>query len=293
VRVCFVEPDSVIDGKIIISDVASVRHIVNVLRKKQGDYVEVSDGAGKKYICRIDELPPRAGEGPPPDMTESGAVGKSSAHRTEHGRGIVLAIEDIVYAPEPCTKITLFQCVSKQGKMEVAIQKSTELGAAAFVPVFSDRSVPKAAGAEAKLRRWRRVAEEAAKQSGRSAVPSVADPVSMKEAAGEMEGFDLLLFPYENEGDVTIKDVLRGFIGRRGSGEGFSPDSAVRGNSETAPERETRIAVIIGPEGGFTDEEARLLCGAGAEACSLGANILRAETAGPAAIAMILYELEL
>jgi 16S rRNA (uracil1498-N3)-methyltransferase len=160
--------------------------------------------------------------------------------------------------------------------METVIQKSTELGAARFVPVFSERSVPKAKNTDAKALRWQRVAEEASKQSGRGSVPLVEPPIAIAEAAAALGEFDMAIFPYENEEKITIKDVLRGFLSETG-------DNASHNS----------IAIIIGPEGGFTEEEARLLISSGARACSLGGTILRTETAGPAAIAMALYELEL
>jgi 16S rRNA (uracil1498-N3)-methyltransferase len=237
---------------IYIDDLGDVRHIRNVLRMKKGDGLTLCDGAGREYDGVIED------------------IGDAS------GGAIAVSVTDVRQSAEPRSEITLYQCMPKQGKMETVIQKSTELGAARFVPVFSARSVPKAKNAEAKLSRWRRVAEEASKQSGRGVVPQVEQPVFIAEAAAALGDFDIALFPYENERGTTIKSVLRGFAAEQGDAPSHS-----------------HIAIIIGPEGGFTGEEAGLLVGAGARPCSLGTTILRTETAGPAAIAMALYELEL
>jgi 16S rRNA (uracil1498-N3)-methyltransferase len=236
------------DGRIAVTDAGDVRHIVNVLRMKPGDALSVSDGTGRTYVCTIDEI----------------------------GDAVYLTVCDIVRAAEPRTRIVLYQCVPKRGKTETVIQKSTELGAVRFVPVFSERSVPKPKNLDAKLERWQRVAEEASKQSGRAVVPVVDAPLSLAEAIRTFGEYDLVLFPYENEDGRTIKDALR--RGARGAAEATDP---------------RHIAVIIGPEGGFTDAEACAIEDAGAVPCSLGGTILRTETAGPAAIAMILYEREL
>jgi 16S rRNA (uracil1498-N3)-methyltransferase len=254
----FVDVGAVRDGKIYIEDAIDVRHIRDALRMKPGDALAVCDGTGREYTGTIDEI----------------------------GEVVTLSVGDIVHAVEPRTNITLYQCVPKHGKMEVVIQKSTELGVARFVPVFSERSVPKPSGAERKSERWQRVAESASKQSGRGLVPVVDVPLSLTDAVGTFGEYDLTIFPYENEDRDTIKDVLRSYAAASAS-TGGEP-------SVTSPSgRGARIAVVVGPEGGFTDAEAFAIENAGAAPCSLGATILRTETAGPTAVAMVLYELEL
>jgi 16S rRNA (uracil1498-N3)-methyltransferase len=123
------------------------------------------------------------------------------------------------------------------------------------------------------------VAEAASKQSGRSIVPKVDAPLTVSEAAKTFSEYDMTVFPYENESGITIKNILRDFSPQ---GDGRGAESGL-----------SRIAIIIGPEGGFTEAEASAIAGAGAKPCSLGRTILRTETAGPAAVAMVLYELEL
>ncbi|MDR1496030.1 MAG: 16S rRNA (uracil(1498)-N(3))-methyltransferase [Clostridiales Family XIII bacterium] len=246
----FVRNDSFKDGLIYIEDEGDVRHIRDVLRMKIGDGLVACDGAGREYAGTIEQV----------------------------GEVVTLSVSDIVHAVEPRTKIALYQCVPKHGKMEMIVQKSTELGAVRFVPVFSERSVPKPKDMERKAERWRRVAEEASKQSGRALVPVVDVPLSFAEAIETFGEFDLVVFPYEKEDRVTIKDVLLKYAERTGK------DASAGGH---------HLAIIIGPEGGFTDAEAFALEDAGAAPCSLGGTVLRTETAGSAAIAMVRYELEL
>ena len=167
---------------------------------------------------------------------------------------------------EPAVSITVFQCLPKAGKMETIIQKCVELGACAFVPVQSERCVvvlkPPFDG---RVERWQRVSEEAAKQSRRGRIPKVYDPVSLDKLS--FDGFDTVLAAYENERAVSLKTALR-----RGCG--------------------TRTAIVIGPEGGFSEREIETLQRKGAVSVSLGTRILRTETAGMAMTAQILYEVE-
>ncbi len=167
---------------------------------------------------------------------------------------------------EPDVSVTLFQCLPKAGKMETIIQKCVELGAARFVPVQSERCVVVLkAPSEGRIERWQRASEEAAKQSKRGRIPEVALPQPLHKL--DFSAFDTVLVAYENERTVSLKQALRAHPCRR-------------------------IAVIIGPEGGFSEEEIRILTEKGAVSVSLGTRILRTETAGMAMLAQILYEVE-
>ena len=187
----------------------------------------------------------------------------------------VLRITDKqAFAREPRIQVTLFQGVPKASKMDEIVQKCTELGVSEIYPVFMDRTVVvEKDGFGKKIARWRKVAAEAVKQCRRGKAPEVMDRLSFKEMVPCLGDFDLVLFPYENETGRTIKDALREYL-----------------TKDAKPER---IAVIIGPEGGFSDSEAEALKTFGADCVSLGKTVLRTETAGPAALAMIMYELEL
>ncbi|MEL7603548.1 MAG: 16S rRNA (uracil(1498)-N(3))-methyltransferase [Bacillota bacterium] len=168
---------------------------------------------------------------------------------------------------EPAHHFTLYQALPKAGKMEVIIQKCVELGVSRITPVLTERCVVRPDGDfEKKRLRYQRVAYEAAKQSGRAVIPQVTGLVSLTEIDFAAHG--MLLHAYEEEHGVTLRQILR----------------------KNEPPKD--IALFIGPEGGFEEEEAALLARSGAVAVSLGPRILRTETAGMAMLAMLIYELE-
>lgn len=167
---------------------------------------------------------------------------------------------------EPVCQVTLFQCLPKAGKLETIIQKCTELGVHAIIPTVSHCCTAVPENFSNKLIRFRRVAYEAAKQSRRGMVPRVDEWTSLDKI--DPAAFDLALIAYEREDAHTLRDVLR---------DAKTPGSA---------------ALIVGPEGGFEPDEAIRLVSCGAIAVSLGPRILRTETAGPAMLAQLLYEVE-
>ena len=175
------------------------------------------------------------------------------------------------------SRITLYQGIPKGAKMDEIVRKATELGVFRIVPVLTERSVPewKNGVSQQKLLRWRRITEEASRQARRVSVPAVDDVVPMSEASEGIKGagYDSVLVLYELEERNSLKSALRML-------------------KEKKPENQN-IAVFIGPEGGFETEEVEALVAVGAEPVTVGETILRTETAGPAAIAMIIYELEL
>ena len=189
------------------------------------------------------------------------------------GEGILEILSENEDSKELPSRIWLFQGLPKSDKMEVIIQKAVELGAAGVIPVATRNAVVKldAKKAEAKVRRWQAIAESAAKQSKRSYIPQVGMVMSLKEAFSyiEEQKFDLSMIPYELEkGMDGIKQVL----GRLAPGQ--------------------QIAVFIGPEGGFDEEEIKLALKMGVKPVSLGKRILRTETAGPAILALLMMKLE-
>jgi 16S rRNA (uracil1498-N3)-methyltransferase len=168
---------------------------------------------------------------------------------------------------ESPVKVTLFQCLPKTGKMELIVQKCTELGVFAVVPVVSARCVVvPGKDCEKKRERYSRVALEAAKQSRRAMIPSVLPLIELKRI--DVKSFDLFLVAYEDENTVTLKQALR------------------------ATNEPASIALLIGPEGGLEESEVAHLVKAGAKSVSLGKRILRTETAGMAMLAQTLYEVE-
>jgi len=168
---------------------------------------------------------------------------------------------------EPRCRITVYQGIQKAGKLETVIQKGVELGVCAFVPFDCERAVAKPWKADdSKQERYERVAYEAAKQCRRGIVPKVEAPISFKELCKRAGEHELTILFWEEERERTLKSLLREHT------------------------QSSDIAVIIGPEGGISPQEAAALNEAGAKTASLGTRILRTETAGPAAAAMILYE---
>lgn len=241
----FVEQSAVKAKNIEITDKEDIKHICKVLRLGIGDKLEISDTNEFEYMTEILDVSP--------------------------AMVTVRILDKQKFAREPQIKVTLYQGVPKRGKMETIIQKSVELGVYAIVPVFTERTVvTEKHGFEKKLDRWNRISAEAVKQCKRGIVPKVRKSMSFNEMLDDLAQYDLILFPYEDESEISIKDVLRNL-----------------------KERRENIAVIIGPEGGFAEEEARAIVAAGGKSVSLGKTILRTETAGPATLAMIMYELEI
>jgi 16S rRNA (uracil1498-N3)-methyltransferase len=170
----------------------------------------------------------------------------------------------------PC-RITLFQGLPKADKMELIIQKAVELGASRIVPVAMQRSVVKLdpKKAAAKRTRWQGIAEAAAKQSKRALIPEVSLPMDFESALREAAGADVPLLPYEMAEDLSY---TRALIGQIRPGQS--------------------ISVMIGPEGGFAEEEIRQAEEAGMKKITLGKRILRTETAGMSLLSVLGYELE-
>ena len=167
---------------------------------------------------------------------------------------------------EPTVKVRLAQCLPKSDKMEFIVQKAVELGAVSIQPVNSENCVVKyTADKQAKrVGRWQKIAHEAAKQCKRAAVPTVEPIITLKELLSCVDDDETVLFCYEAEDGRTLRQAL---------------------NTHQAE----KYTVLIGPEGGFSPEEARLCQEMGAHPVSLGSRILRTETASLAALTMVLY----
>lgn len=249
----FVDPSDVTDKYIYLSDQGDLKHMKKVLRMGVGDELDISDGAAWEYHVQIESM---------------------SADEAR-----LLILDKQKFAREPELHVTLYQGVPKAGKMEGIIQKCVELGVYAITPVFMERTVVVDKGNFGKKQdRWQKISDEAVKQCKRGIIPEVREALKFRDMVDELSNYDLILFPYENEDDRTIKDCLRDIVQKAAAGEGSLPKE---------------VCIIIGPEGGFADKEAAVLDEAGAQRVSLGRTILRTETAGPAALAMTMYELEL
>lgn len=168
-------------------------------------------------------------------------------------------------------ELTIFQGLAKADKIEYIIQKCTELGVSEIVPVEMKRCVVKLDDKDKlkKIDRWRKIAEVAAKQSLRNDILKVEKILSFSLLLEEIKKYDLVILAYEKEKSVTLKSVLKDI------------DDSI-----------SKIAVIIGPEGGIDEEEAEILINNNAKSITLGERILRTETAPVAISAMMMYELE-
>ena len=212
------------------------RHIAGSLRMKIGDMLFVTDGNGDDYGCQIEEI-------------EKNSVRLKVCYKQAN-------------ETEPTCKVTIYQGVPKGSKFEDVIQKCTELGAAKFVPVLLKRCIsrPDEKSAKKKNLRYKKIALEAAQQSGRGVVPEVSDMVTLKQALKEDESEMKIVF-YEG-GGKPLKEIINEDI--------------------------KSVSIFIGPEGGFEKDEVDLIINSGAECATLGRRILRTQTAPVAAITSIM-----
>lgn len=219
-----------------------VNHISNVLRTQCGDTLDLCDGRGYDYVCRVSDINK--------DKITCDIVSRKKSDT------------------ESNLEVTLIQGIPKNDKMEFIIQKTTELGITRIIPCSLARCVSKPdKNADKKIVRWQKIAESAAKQSGRGIIPEISAIMSLNDALNSVSGCDLVFAPYECEEHVTLKEIFK---------------------SVTDPHS---VAFIIGPEGGFDIEEINKIKTAGVPTVTLGKRIMRCETAPVAALAMLEYEL--
>jgi 16S rRNA (uracil1498-N3)-methyltransferase len=209
-------------------------HISKSLRKLPGDTVVFSHG-GMDYACTIT------------DITRGIITFRVSAKTPVNS--------------EPNISLTLFLALPKQDKLDFVVEKCTEIGVSEFVPFLCERVVPSPRDFSKKRERLGRIAESAAKQSGRGVIPTIGGLMSFDNMVKALSDFDLALFCYENGGERLSAPIFEG---------------------------KNRIAVIIGAEGGFSSDEAGTLKVAGVTDIWLGERILRCETAPIAASAIIM-----
>ncbi len=223
-------PDSL--GAVRFSKAES-RHMISSLRIRERDIVTATDGRGTVYVLAVE----------------------STSGREVSAR--VRAVERVEPEGPP---VDLFQAVVKPARMELIVEKATELGLWGFTPVVSSRSEGMTAGS--RLERLRKAAVEAMKQSLGTHLPDVRDPVTFAEALEMMDDFDSVLVAWEGEGARPLRRALDGC-------------------------REDRIALWVGPAGGFTESEMTLLGEHGGTTFTLGRHRLKSETAAIASLAVL------
>lgn len=239
----FVDPGCIRDGRAIV-DGAVARQASQVLRLRAGESVALMDGSGMEWVVLLSSVSP--------SRLEGDVVGET------------------FMSGEPGVSVTLYQGTLKGEKFELVLQKGTELGISAFVPVVCRRSISRAAAgrAEARLRRWQSIVREAAEQSGRTRIPVVEAPVSLSEALESARGVTLIA--WEREQETGLREALAARLERARAGG---------------------LGLLVGPEGGFEPTEVEQAIDSGAIPVSLGRRTLRSETAGPAMAAAVMYEM--
>ncbi len=225
-------------------DPSETHHALDVLRMKAGDRATVFNGQGAEATV------------------EFATVEKSSV--------TLRKIAASKSAPLACA-LTLGQAIPKGKNMDMIVEKATELGAAAIVPLLSERTVVRADADEAITKRdkWQRVAIEAAKQCGQNWVPEVAKPQTPKEFFQAGEKYDLMLIASLQPDSRALKQVL----------------------TELGPKQFSRVLILVGPEGDFTPAEINLAKNAGCRPITLGPIILRTETAAIYCLSVLSHEL--
>ena len=233
-----------INGENAYIEGSDVNHIANVLRMKPGEELLISVKGDWDYLCKIVDI--------------------------ETDRVNLKVIESMEQRELP-VNITLLQGIPKSDKLEMIIQKAVELGVSEIIPVKTKRVVVKIdeKKVDTKVNRWNAIAESAAKQSKRSIIPKVYEPMSIDNALEIVKDFGVKLIPYENA-------------------DGIDKTRKILDNMD----KTKNIAVFIGPEGGFEESEVERIKNSGFEVITLGKRILRTETAGLALLSNIMIRLE-
>jgi 16S rRNA (uracil1498-N3)-methyltransferase len=227
-------------GGVAYLNAKEIEHL-RALRIRHGESFTVCDGDGRDYTCKLVKVTPEGAEAE--------------------------IVEVLPTVSEPTVTCTVFVAFAKGDKLETIVQKSVELGATGIVIYPSARCVSKPEGLSVlhKTGRLQKIAEEAAKQSGRGLIPVVTTEPAFHHAVFAARKADLPLFLYEGEKTLHLKDAL---------------------NTKTDIKS---VAVMTGPEGGFDPEEAAFAAENGMRSVSLGPRILRCETAPLAALSAVMY----
>ena len=211
------------------------RHLRDVLRLSAGDEVQVLDGEGREFCCRIDAIEKT--------LTRLSILGEVAPA-----------------APESPLDLTFAAAITKGEKFDLVIQKAVELGVSRIVPLFTARCEVKPGGSERRLERWKKIALEASKQSGRAKLMTIAEPIEFRKFA---------------ESFVAAEDQTAIMFSERDGGD-FANVASAR-----------KIIAMIGPAGGWDDSELDLARKRGFTVVTLGGRILRAETAAIAFAALL------
>lgn len=242
----FVEESQIENDKIVITG-EDVKHISSVLRMQKGEQILIgSKETLETYLTEIEQI--------------------------EKEKVVVKIIEKHDTQTESNVEIDLYQGLPKADKMELIIQKTTEIGISKVIPVDMVRCIVKLdeKDAKKKIERWQKVAEGAAKQSKRSKIPEIKNKIKIKDLENIISQYDAFIVAYEEENEVTLKQELK----------------------KLKEQEKYKIGILVGPEGGITKEEIEKLTSYNAKVVTLGKRILRTETAPIVLTSNIIYELE-
>jgi 16S rRNA (uracil1498-N3)-methyltransferase len=251
----FFIPAEWIDQEKVVIKGKLVPQLRNVLRLRGGDHIIVLDDTGWEYEVELEGV------------------------TRDHFAGVICRQSP---AAEPGTKITLYQALLKGSNFEFILQKCTELGVSAFVPVICERCV---AGhlKDKRVERWQRIIVEAAEQSRRGRLPKLEPALPFEQACQSAMGFSLLAWEGESEArgnqNVEMTSGLHAVL-----------RSEIYRQRIISEKTSLSVNLFIGPEGGLSPSEVEFARGCGILPISLGSRILRAETAGLVAASAILYE---
>lgn len=242
----FVEENQIENDKInIIGE--DVKHISSVLRMQKGEQILIgSKETLETYLTEIEQI--------------------------EKEKVVAKIIEKLDTQTESNVEIDLYQGLPKADKMELIIQKTTEIGISKVTPVDMVRCIVKLdeKDTKKKIERWKKVAEGAAKQSKRSKIPEIKNKIKIKDLEDIIGQYDAFIVAYEEENEVTLKQELK----------------------KLKEQEKYKIGILVGPEGGITKEEIEKLTSYNAKVVTLGKRILRTETAPIVLTSNIIYELE-
>lgn len=228
----FFAPQQSFNDKTVTLDADETRHLRDVLRLHVGDEVSVFDGAGKEFACTIND------------------IGKKET---------VLSVKDEIEpsSPESPFAITVAATVLNGEKYDLIVQKAVELGVTKLIPLITIRCDVKQKDAARRLERWRRIAMESTKQTGRAKLMEIAEPAAFNKLLGELKDENAVLFSERDGHDFQT----------------INPDK--------------KITALYGPKGGWDDVELKMAAEHDINIVTLGGRILRAETAAIAITAIL------
>lgn len=247
------------DGAGVRLSAEESRHLRDVLRLRAGDEAFVFDGEGREFACVLLDV---GGRGTAATLEVRGRAEPQS--------------------PESSLDLSLGVALLKGEKFDLVVQKATELGAARVMPVVSRRAdvrLRDERDAGARVERWRRLALEAAKQSGRARVPSVETPAGFEDFVSVGEGAGVARLMFAERGGVGLGGFAGGGLSESGGG--------LREPGVAEGPRPSSVIALVGPEGGWEPEEIALASERGWTIITLGGRTLRAETAAITAAALL------